>query len=180
MTRSSTIDDDSEEHLLWTGKPGSARLWHHPELTTGERQERLGSAKFTHERQVVAGEITELCFSYRVGDHATAVCASPGAGTLTGDWTSQQKSRRVRAWMGSSWNCRSFTCHEGLSIHGSINWISICRWPCRSGRSCRCCLEAPTVGWHLRSPVTRSISSLPSGDLGTRGGAWWGQRRLPP
>ena len=52
--------------LLWTGRPGSARLWHRPELSAEARAASLGTIICTHEPQVVAGAVTHLCFEYCV------------------------------------------------------------------------------------------------------------------
>jgi hypothetical protein len=53
------------ERLVWTGKPGGARLWHRPELSAESRAASLGTIACTHEPQVVAGAVTHLCFEYR-------------------------------------------------------------------------------------------------------------------
>ncbi len=58
-------DDDVTEQLLWTGRPGSARLWHRPEFSTAARHTCLGTVPCTHEPQVVAGSATRLSFAYK-------------------------------------------------------------------------------------------------------------------
>ncbi len=64
-------EDDATpvERLLWTGKPGSARLWHGAEWSPAQRASRLGVVTCEHERQVIAGQVTDLCFVFEAPQH---------------------------------------------------------------------------------------------------------------